>query len=667
MCGIAGILKVHPPGSEVPPPDVAIPESWLDILDESIKHRGPDGKGRFRDRATRPDGSVVDVALVHRRLAIIDVACGQQPMVNEQGPNPDKPRNGRIAVVFNGCIYNHRELRRELQSAGHTFVTDHSDTEVLIHGWREWGYELISKLDGMFAAAIWDSESARLILTRDRFGEKPLYFDPHNKSQSFASCASALAELHKVAGDERGNFAPIDTRRLVGWLAFGWADQPPQRTIDAVQLGYESTLGQSDNSLLPLKKSVAMFRWERSRPRDRNIDSSEVDALIQSAVESRLESDVPIGVFLSGGIDSALITNYAAKAASGIEAFTVRMPTREFDESEAASETAKALGIRHHVLDCAASPAEDLIAAIRQIGLPFGDSSLLPSFWVSRAARRTVRVALGGDGGDELFLGYERQRALPALAMARRLPAFVRSAGSFLSKDAIASDARVKRRAARLLGAMSEASYDELLAIFPRAMCQELISSNVDRKLERHAGTFGMDRSDSSNEFVAAALAKDLIGYLPEDLLRKTDTASMSVALEVRAPFLAKELVDRMIRVRPDVLMPDGQRKGLLKAVARKYLPDEIVDRPKMGFSIPIGEWFRTDYGGMKQLLLDTLNSADPFPEGILGIRINRTFVAKMVEHHMDRRRDHSQRLYMLLVLAIWTDWLRGLSGSARS
>jgi len=655
MCGIAGILKVHPPGTPPPPPEVAIPEAWLDILDESIKHRGPDGQGRFRDRATRPDGSVVDVAFVHRRLAIIDLADGHQPMVSERGPGyPDRERSHRVAVVFNGCIYNHRELRRELQIAGHEFVTDHSDTEVLIHGWREWGYGLIPKLDGMFAAAIWDSRSARLVLTRDRFGEKPLYFDPHNKAQSFASGASALAELHKVAGDERGNFAPIHTQPLIGWIAFGWADQPPQRTVDAVQIGYQHTFGQSDGTLVPLKESVAAFRWERNRPRDDAITPDEVDALIRRAVESRLESDVPMGIFLSGGIDSALVAQYAAKAASGIEAFTVRMPVPEFDESQAASATASAIGIRHHVLDCAAFPAEDLVAAIRQLGLPFGDSSLLPSIWVSRAARSTVRVALGGDGGDELFLGYERQRALPALALASRLPAVIRNVGAYLSKDALASDSRAKRRVGRLMGALSEASYDELLAIFPRSMCRELISAGVDRLLEQHSGTWQMNRSDTSDAFVATALARDLNGYLPEDLLRKTDTASMSVALEVRAPFLARELVDRMIRVRPDVLMPDGERKGLLKAVARKYLPDEIVDRPKMGFSIPIGEWFRTDYGGMKQLLLDSLNSADPFPEDLLGLKINRQFVAKMVADHMDRKRDHSQRLYMLLVLTIW-------------
>ena len=344
-----------------------------------------------------------------------------------------------------------------------------------------------------------------------------------------------------------------------------------------------------------------------------------------------------------------------------MEAFTVRMPVPEFDESQAAATTAQALGIRHYVLECAPSPAEDLVTAINQLGLPFGDSSLLPALWVSRAARGAVRVALGGDGGDELFLGYERHRVLPVLAASRYLPAVIRNAGPRLCTRSLADPIRRKRQFARLIVALSEGSYDELLAIFPRSMFSDLLSDDVDFLFKR-AGMWQQTRNRTRPEFVASALAKDLFDYLPDDLLRKIDTASMSVSLEVRAPFLARELVDRMIRVRPEVLMPDGERKGLLKAVARKYLPDEIVNRPKMGFSIPIGEWFRTDYGGMKQLLLDTLNSADPFPEDVLGIRINRAFVAKMIADHMDRRRDHSQRLYMLLVLAIWTRWLRSVN-----
>jgi asparagine synthase (glutamine-hydrolysing) len=214
---------------------------------------------------------------------------------------------------------------------------------------------------------------------------------------------------------------------------------------------------------------------------------------------------------------------------------------------------------------------------------------------------------------------------------------------------------------ARFFDAAAHDGYKDLMAIFPLSLFEGLVESEISESSKRHFGCVLSGRTQDDDFAEMTALRADLMFYLPEDLLRKTDTASMAVGLEVRAPFLARELVDRIIRVRPDVLMPDGERKGLLKQVARKYLPDSIVDRPKMGFSIPIGEWFRTDYGGMKQLLLDTLGGPDPFPEDLLGITINRRFVATMVEDHMSRRRDHSQRLYMLLVLAIWAEWLRGV------
>lgn len=661
MCGIAGILKVHPPGSEVLPPDVAIPESWLDVLDESIKHRGPDGQGRFRDRATRPDGSIVDVALVHRRLAIIDLAGGQQPMVSERGPHTDKPRNGRVAVVFNGCIYNHRELRRELQSAGHKFITDHSDTEVLIHGWREWGHALFAKLDGMFAVGIWDAASATLVLARDRFGEKPLYFEDTSKTRVLCSTASGLLRLCTIL-EKHPQSPKVHAPLLVSWLACGYSGGPPIFDTGAVHVGGVHTWGERDHTIQTSDAAYQEFRWGLFGPRESSISAQEVDAMLQVAVESRLEADVPLGVFLSGGVDSALVANYAKQLLGSIHAFTVRMPSGAFDESAAAAETARSLNVKHEILDCSPMPAEDLVSAICQLGLPFGDSSLLPAMWVSRAARQSVPVALGGDGGDELFLGYERHRAIRALASARRLPGFARRLLGVFTSSHLAAESKRESRVARFFAAAESQRYDELLALFPRRLLSNVVSEGSEPAIRQYFGSLAMELSETAELFESGALAKDLTSYLPEDLLRKTDTASMSVALEVRAPFLAKELVDRMIRVRPDVLMPDGQRKGLLKAVARKYLPDEIVDRPKMGFSIPIGEWFRTDYGGMKQLLLDTLNSADPFPEDILGIRINRTFVARMVEDHMDHRRDHSQRLYMLLVLAIWTDWLRGLS-----
>jgi asparagine synthase (glutamine-hydrolysing) len=659
MCGIAGILKVHPAGTPPPAPDVAISEAWLNVLDDSIKHRGPDGQGRFRDRVTRSDGSVVDVAFVHRRLSIIDHAGGRQPMVSERGPWPEKPRNGRVAVVFNGCIYNHRELRRELQSAGHRFVSDHSDTEVLIHGWREWGHGLFAKLDGMFAVAIWDAASGTLITARDTFGEKPLYAIKHADLCVFASTAAGVVRGLHASGNSGAS--KVDDHRVATWTRFGWDQVPPYESRVPGSIGWSHTIPAAAEA--PKTDDSWMGRWrETNEIRSDSIAADVVDELLAAAVASRLEADVPVGVFLSGGIDSALVAQYASRVAPSIEAFTVRMPESSFDESAAAAETAARLGIKHTVLDCSPDPARDLVRLVHQLGLPFGDSSLLPSFWVSNAARRAVRVALGGDGGDELFLGYQRHRSIWALSALGRLPSVLTgTAAELLGGPAAGSPLR--RKAARFLDAAAHVGYKDLVAIFPESLMTQLVGEASAKIAGLHGGFVAPPGDEELLQ--RTALRFDLMFYLPEDILRKTDTASMAVGLEVRAPFLARELVDRMIRVRSDVLMPDGERKGLLKQVARKYLPDSIVDRPKMGFSIPIGEWFRTDYGGMKQLLLDTLGGPDPFPEDLLGITINRRFVATMVEDHMSRRRDHSQRLYMLLVLAIWAEWLRGIQRGA--
>ncbi|HYE60540.1 MAG TPA: asparagine synthase (glutamine-hydrolyzing) [Phycisphaerales bacterium] len=644
MCGIGGILRVWPAGNTPPPPHKSIPEAWLDTIDERIKHRGPDGQGRFRDRATRPDGSTVDVALVHRRLAIIDPACGQQPMVSERGrPNLQGPAEGLVAVVFNGCIYNHRELRRELESKGHRFTTDHSDTEVLIHGWREWGVGVFQRSDGMFAAAIWDRSAGTLTLARDPFGEKPLYHTADRAGFfAFASTYTAVSAALSAAG------IPNTTSSVAPWIKFGWNQLPPSTIIREFSQGTQLTALDS----YPLDAFSPGY-WgyiENAVTRDVSVDDA--DAVLRRAVHSRLEADAPLGVFLSGGIDSALVCAYAREAKPDLTAFTVRMPHPSFDESEAAATTARALNIRHQLLECAPKPAEDLVHAIIQLGLPFGDSSLLPSIWVSRAARQHVKVALSGDGGDELFLGYDRHRVLPAFTRMGRIPqAFRAAAAKRITPD---DDPKSRRtRLSRLLNAATGGGYRELVAIYPPPFDAQLgVQWGVDGI---HYGITPMNGKWSSDYGWARRF--DLMFYLPYDLMRKSDTASMSVGLEVRAPILAREVAELGIHASFGSLMPGGQRKGLLRAIARKYLPPEIVDRPKQGFAIPIGDWFRTDYGQMKQLLLDHLNAADPWPN--IGLELNRTFVAQMINEHMNHKRDHSQRLYMLLVLSIWSRSLK--------
>ncbi len=701
------------------PPREAIPEHWLDVIDESIRHRGPDGQGRFRDRVVRADGSVVDVALVHRRLSIIDHAGGAQPMVSVLGTSPPRgapvrspargamppllfhgkpnapvvyhelrgtgilpvgsasgtgvppvgssgstgilpvhsPGHGQdahaadlLAVVFNGCIYNHRELRRELLAAGHEFATDHSDTEVLLHGWREWGESLFERLDGMFALAIWDRAAASLALARDSFGEKPLYFarghdqSVRDLSLTFSSSATALARMamHPAVPAQHQRV----TDGLHEWIRFGFAASPPSgyfRGLIASGVLIEDSEGSR------ISRHGPVFRGATPPARTNILDAATAEEALGDAVRARCEADVPLGCFLSGGIDSSLVALLARRALGNLRTFCVRMPRGVDDESAIAAEVASIIGTDHTTLDCRADPAADLQRLIAQLGLPFGDSSLLPSHWVSAAARQHAAVALAGDGGDEMFLGYERYRAAGMLARHRRLLAMMepllRSAQGAHRRSTIARAARISA-AARGLG------YTDLVSIFPSSDLRRLVPAAINLGVHDDRWV-GADR----------AVLWDLQCYLPDDLMRKADTASMAVALEVRSPFLSNDIAAMCLSASLDSLMPRGRRKGLLRQVARKHFPARIVDRPKQGFAIPIGEWFRSDYGGMRQLLMDHLESAEPWGPPRLGIELNMKFVRQMVDEHMNQRRDHSQRLYMLLVLSIWAKWMGTLGG----
>jgi len=680
MCGIAGIIKIHDPNDGTPPPPLeAIPESWLDILDDSIKHRGPDGQGRFRDRATREDGTIVDVALVHRRLSIIDHEGGSQPMVHDgerlrpdltyqpgETPiiasevEPDKPV---VAVVFNGCIYNHRELRKELEAAGHVFETDHSDTEVLVHGWREWKLYLTDQLEGMYASLIWNRYTGQLAHGRDFAGEKPIYSAyPYQtntpRTIAFSSTCSGLVSLVKVANNIGD---PIWQDAIPEYITNGYWRYPATEDCAAYTKPSEwlvmpSSPRQGGKTTTPYTRRYSRVLKLPTRgefhPNKLRLEGDLKEKYVIQAISSRLEADVPLGVFLSGGIDSSLIAAIAHQHRPDIKTFTVRMPDKRYDESEAAQQTADEIGTDHTTLDCEANPASDLVMLIEQLGLPFGDSSLLPTYWVSKAAREHIKVALSGDGGDELFGGYRRHSIAPMLNRWHHLLKLIPT--SLLDQRQPGSKTTYL---ARLATAARYGGYSELLAIFPTPDLRRVIPSIDDEP----TGNDTFYRVDDP-------LRRDFTHYLPDDLLRKTDTASMAVGLEVRAPFLARDLVEAAMRTPLDVLMPNGERKGLLKQVARKYLPDHIVDRPKQGFAIPIGDWFRTDYGDMRQLLYDHLKSNDPFPRlADAGVNINMKFVEQMLREHDAageksinpwHGRDHSQRLYMMLVLSIWSKWL---------
>ena len=578
---------------------------------------------------------------------------GDTPIIASE-IEPNKPI---VAVIFNGCIYNHRELRKELEAAGHVFETDHSDTEVLVHGWREWDGAIQDRLDAMYSLLIWDRTTGQAASGRDLVGEKTLYHLNMDRAVSYSSAIAGLVRLSTFAEPE----APvIDTQfhAIETWIRYGWDwisptswvyqmkpnqwDMFPRDPRKNFHINRPSNQVATRSSVLPTNKRTG------------SLNADKLDGLLQSATISRLEADVPMGVFLSGGIDSSLISaitqQHLQKSGAVAQTFSVRMPSNTFDESHHAESVARHIGSEHHTLDCSTDASSDLVKLIEQLGLPFGDSSLLPTYWVSRAAKQHVSVILGGDGADELFGGYQRYTAEAFLNKHwRKLRRF--QADRIPSRQPTSMTSKLYRL---LQSARSGERYSDLLSIFPKHLLDELLINN-------QWGT-------SLNSLETDPMRLDFEDYLPNDLLRKIDTASMSVALEVRSPYLSAELVRACLSTPIHQLMPNGERKGLLKQVARKYLPDHIVDRPKQGFAIPIGEWFRTDYGDMRQLLYDHLESTDPFP-GLADadVNINMKFVQQILREHDAageksinpwHGRDHSQRLYMMLVLSIWSKWL---------
>ena len=567
MCGIAGFLGSGDRGD-------------LEAMTGRLAHRGPDAQGFFIDQGR-------GVHLGHRRLSILDLGGGGQPMSSA---------DGRVVVVFNGEIYNHAELRARLSEKGHHFVTDHSDTEVLLHGWREWGEELPRQLNGMWAFAIWDREQRRLFLSRDRFGKKPLYYFQRAGTFGFASELTSLLK-HPAA--------PRNVSDLARVKFFAHALIPaPWSAIDGIwKLPAAHNLLVEENGSACRVSRYWRYVIEPVEPSATEEElAAELREIVLRATRRRLMADVPLGVFLSGGIDSSFIAALAAGEIGGpsLSTFTIGFTEPSFDESAQAKLMAGHLGTSHHeqVLDLDAA-VDSLPRIFDLLDEPQGDGSLLPTWLLCRFARSKVTVALGGDGGDELFAGYDPFRALRLAGLySRVVPRPVHEGLRMLagllpvSHANISLDFKIKRTLRGL-------SHDARLwnpvwlgALEPSELAR-LTDSSYDIEDIYGEAIHAWDTCQSDDP-VDRTLQFYTEIYLQDGILQKADRASMMNSLEVRSPFLDIEVADFARRLPHRFKLRGNTTKYLLKLAAKPLLPDSVVRRKKKGFGSPVGKWLRT-------------------------------------------------------------------------
>jgi asparagine synthase (glutamine-hydrolysing) len=608
MCGIVGFAGV--PGA----PEQL--EGLARAMCARIRHRGPDGDGFLRR-----DGLVLGM----RRLSVIDTEGGWQPIANE---------DGSIHVVFNGEIYNHAALRRSLESAGHHFAT-RSDTEVIVHGYEQYGDEIVRHLHGMFAFALWDERRKRLLLARDHFGQKPLYLWSSEGQLAFASELKSLTLLPWIP-------QAIDTDAILRYLALGYVPDPFSAYQDVRKLapGHRAIWTRADG--LRTERY-----WDPASIPESTLSESDavvrLRELLRNAVEAHLVSDVPIGAFLSGGLDSsAVVAQMCRVSRDRVRTFSIGFNETGFDESATASRTAATLGTEHVSAVVRAESALLLDQLVDAFDEPFADSSALPTYYVAKLAREHVTVALSGDGGDELFGGYARY--LNAAAGQRHgLPRWLRGVFRALPH------AFFGRNRLLDLTRTADGRYASTVA-FPLALGEGGVVP--DHLLQDH---LALERifaeacqSAGDRDPVSRQCLVDIDTYLPGDILTKVDRMTMLVSLEARVPLLDVPFAEFALSLPGRYKVQDGLGKHIFRAAIRGLVPDYLFDLPKSGFAVPLATWFR----GSLRPLIEALGTA-PL---MIDAYTDRGAVQRLVREHLSERRDHSHALWRLLVLERWLD-----------
>jgi asparagine synthase (glutamine-hydrolysing) len=620
VCGIVGNVLARADRR----PDQAVVEAMADRL----AHRGPDDAG-FVVRGP--------AALGIRRLKIIDLDTGRQPMTGE---------DGATWVVLNGEIYNYRELRGRLSAAGHVFRT-RSDTEAVVHAWEVSGRDALEDLEGMFGLAVWHEPSQTLVLARDRLGVKPLYYALLADQIVFASELKAML-AHPAISRE------LDLDAVSAYLAHEWVPAPQSilRAVRKLPPGHRLVYSAGDAKLEPWWD--VRYGGSRGKP----VGMAHLAAALDLSVRQHLVADVPLGVFVSGGVDSATVAAIAGTHTTGrLQTFSIGFEDPSFDESAHARAVAEAVGAEHHEQIVGPRAVLDVVDGLAElVDEPMGDASILPTYLLSRFARRSVTVALSGDGGDEIFAGYPTYQAHRLARGWRRVPAALHGAARALvdrlpvSHDNLSLDFKLKRfmagarldtvdRHALWMGSFTPSEQPALLT--PDALAR--LSAPPS-----YAALHRIAQGVPSSPWLDQVLYLDLKGYLAEGVLQKVDRASMACSLEVRVPLLDRRVVEVAALLPPHLKLRRLRTKHILKETMRGRVPAAILDRPKKGFGVPLARWFR---GELEPLLRDACDAASLRRAGLFRPEA----VQRLLDEHRDGRHDHRKKLYTLLVLLLWS------------
>jgi len=616
MCGIAGIADSAPS---------AVDQPTIHRMCQTIVHRGPDDEGILVKGG---------VGLGMRRLSIIDLPGGHQPVFNE---------DRSVWIVFNGEIYNFPELRRELESRGHRFYT-HTDTEVIVHLYEDYGAECVQKLRGMFAFALYDERQRRLLLARDRLGKKPLHYALVNGRLLFGSEIKAILAVAP-------ELAEVDQRALLQYFYFGYVPDP-LTAFTAIKKLPPGHLLEFEQGKIAIRRYWDFPRYGTHSPGSEEECLEELEHRLAEAVRIRLISDVPLGALLSGGADSSLVVALMARAASGpVKTFSIGFRQADFDETPYARKVAERFGTDHHELILEPDVVQTVETLTRSLEEPFGDSSMLPTYYVCQMARKHVTVALSGDGGDEAFAGYDRYR----IHLRDRTHEWIPDAGRSLYRKHLHKLVPYQMPGRNLAYSVSlpwSERYIEGVSLQPFQREMKLLSADFAK-----LGEGADDPLQTMRDYLAAAPAEDPVDrvlyldsktYLPGDILTKVDRMSMAHSLEGRVPMLDHVFLEWVTGLKSEWKLRGRTQKYILRKLAERVgVPKEVLNRPKQGFSLPLVHWMRHE---LKDLIETALTETRTGQRGYF----NPKGVRRILDEHFQGRRDHSPRIWRLLMLELW-------------